>query len=252
MSYFASFVRFIFIVIIGWGGFANAQTQVTYTYKPNGVYAINAGLGIATQLVLDPADKIRDYGSGFSSGWDVVRRDHIFYLKPKAPDAETNMYIRTEKRAYVFDLKIVTKDWKRIEEAKLAGVNYVVGFRYPDQENFTSPLIQKGTERKFSTGDGSPVPPENNPYLKYYLDYEFSADSGSRWMVPLRVYDDGTLTYVHMLGGSAAPVFFARNMDRGEESMLNVTVERNIYKIHGVFPFLIIRSGDSLVAVRRR
>jgi type IV secretion system protein VirB9 len=228
--------------------FAHGLSQRTYAYKPNSIYTVNAGLGIATQIVLDPSERVKDFGTGFSSGWDIVRRDHIFYLKPKAPDAETNMYIRTDKRSYIFDLKIVTKDWKRLEEAQLAGVVYLVQFSYPDQVDPLTSIIGTNTEAT----PVMPTLPANNPYLQYYMDYDYSANDDSKWLVPVRVYDDGLITYVQMPDTAKAPVFFGRDTDRGEEYLLNSTVTKRIYKLHGVYPYIVIRSASSVVGVRRR
>lgn len=227
---------------------AQGQAQRTFVYKPNTIYSVNTGLGVATQIVLDPSERVKDFGTGFSSGWDIVRRDHIFYLKPKASDAETNMYIRTDKRSYMFDLKIVTKDWKRIEEAKLAGAMYLVQFTYPDM---VDPLISTTGFNK----DGTPIKPiipANNPYQSYYMDYDYSAADDAKWLIPVRVYDDGKITYVQMPDAANAPVFFGRDSDRGEEYLLNSTVVKNVYKLHGVYQFIIIRNAGTAVGVRRR
>jgi type IV secretion system protein VirB9 len=228
--------------------FSQGQAQRTFVYKPNSIYTVNTGLGVATQIVLDPSERVKDFGTGFSSGWDIVRRDNIFYLKPKAPDAETNMYIRTDKRSYMFDLKIVTKDWKKIDEAKLAGAVYLVQFTYPD-------MVDSLSSATIFNKEGvaiAPATPLNNPYQAYYMDYDYSAGEADKWMVPVRVYDDGIVTYVQMPDAAKSPVFFGRDSDRGEEFLLNSTVTKRLYKLHGVYPFIIIRNGTTVVGVRRR
>jgi type IV secretion system protein VirB9 len=230
-------------------GQGQGQVLRTFVYKPNAIYTVNAGLGVATQIVLDPAEKVKDFGTGFSSGWDIVRRDHIFYIKPKAPDAETNMYIRTDKRSYIFDLKIVTKDWKRIEEAKQAGVVYLIEFNYPDKVEAVSLTLAAGLNK-----DGTPIAPiipANNQYLNFNMDYDYSAVEEAKWLVPTRVYDDGQVTYAQMPEAAKSPVFFGKDSDKGEEYLLNSTVTKNVYKLHGVYPFIIIRSGSTVVGVRR-
>jgi Type IV secretory pathway, VirB9 components len=55
----------------------------TYAYVPDAVYPVRTGLGITTQIELDPSEQILDYSTGFSSGWELSRRDNVFYLKPK-------------------------------------------------------------------------------------------------------------------------------------------------------------------------
>ncbi len=233
-----------------------AQAQRTFVYKPNAIYAVNAGLGVATQIVLDPSEKIKDFGTGFSAGWEIVRRDHIFYLKPKDPDAETNMYIRTDRRSYMFDLKIVTKDWKRIDEARAAGVAYLIQFTYPDANDYANPLEKAPAIAPAlampTPKDIAPIVPASTPYQSYHMEYDYSADEGSKWLTPVRLYDDGQVTYVQMNQNANTPVFFGRSSDRGEEFLLNKTVKKNLYILHGIYPFIVIRNGTSVVGIRRR
>jgi type IV secretion system protein VirB9 len=228
---------------------SEAQAVKRYTYGHNKIYPVQTGLGVATQIELDPSEKIRDYGTGFSSGWDIVRRDNVFFLKPKDPDAETNMYVRTDRRSYLFDLKIVTKDWKRLEEAKASGVTYVVQFSYPDTQD---EVLGAGVKARQDAVLADLAPPKSDPYLKFNMEYEYAAADDSKWLVPLRAYDDGEVTYVQMPAHVSAPAFFGRASDRGEEFLLNKTNKKNLYVLHGVHPFIVIRHGNSVVGVRRR
>lgn len=215
-----------------------AESVRAYAYQPGRVYTVPTGLGIATQIVLDPAEKIRDFGTGFSSGWDIVRRDHVIYLKPKDPDAETNMYIRTDQRSYLLDLKIVSKDWIKIDEAKAQGVAYVVQFNYPD-------IAARNRQQLPSAADAvaDPAAPPRSPYLSFHTDYEAASEAGAKWLTPQRVYDDGVVTYVQMPPMAQVPAFFGRLSDRGEEFLLNRSLDKGKHVLHGVYPFIIIRHG---------
>lgn len=225
---------------------SNNESIRSYTYQAGRVYSVPTGLGIATQIVLDPSEKIRDFGTGFSSGWDIVRRDHVIYLKPKDPDAETNMYIRTDQRSYLLDLKIVSKDWIKIDEARAQGVAYVVQFTYPD--------VAARNQQLPGAGDAAadPAAPQRSPYLSFHTDYEAASEAGAKWLTPLRVYDDGVVTYVQMPQMAQVPAFFGRLSDRGEEFLLNRSMDKGRHVLHGVYPFLVIRHGSDVVAVRRR
>jgi type IV secretion system protein VirB9 len=232
----------------------NAQPMRTYAYEPNKIYPINSGLGIATQIIIDPSEKVKDYGTGFSAGWDLVRRDNIFYIKPKDSDSETNMYVRTDKRSYLFDLKIVTKDWKRLEEAKLAGVTYSVNFTYPDANKDLSVSSEnvQSEQNKLGLSDKEVLLTKLSGTQSYYLDYDSSSDAASKWLVPVKIYDDGKLTFVQMKNSTLAPAFFGRSSDRGEEFLVNKTLQKDTYIIQGVYPFLVIRFGSNVVGIRRR
>ena len=114
---------------------AGAQAVQPYEYQADRIYPVRTGLGITTQIELSPNEKILDYSTGFSSGWDLTRRDNVFYLKPRNVDVDTNMMIRTETHSYIFELKVVATDWKTLESARTAGVQYKIRFTYPDRKS---------------------------------------------------------------------------------------------------------------------
>src|SRR3546814_2963689 len=91
---------------------------------------------ITTQKELSPNEKIIDYSTGFSSGWELNRRENVFYLKPRNVDVDTNMMVRTATHSYIFELKVVATDWRVLEQARREGVQYKVTFRYPNSTEF--------------------------------------------------------------------------------------------------------------------
>ena len=239
---------------------AHSVTHKTYTYEDGKTYLVNTALGIATQIVVGKDEKILDFGTGFSAGWELVRRDNVFYVKPKDVDAETNMYIRTDKRSYVLDLRLVSKEWKKIDDAKTAGVNYVVQFNYAESLSMqTSASGTKGQDFTNRTQDlSSDVTPtniSNEPVGRknYFTNYETASDISARWLVPVRVYDDGVFTYLQFADGVNSPAVFARSSVRDQEYVVNKTVGSDTLQVvHGLHPVLVIRHGDSVVAVRRK
>src|SRR3546814_5562061 len=76
---------------------ARAQAIQEYMYEPDKIYTVRTGLGITTQIELSPNEKIIDYSTGFSSGWELNRRENVFYLKPRNVDVDTNMMVRTAR-----------------------------------------------------------------------------------------------------------------------------------------------------------
>jgi type IV secretion system protein VirB9 len=276
-----------------------ATTHQDYAYAEGKTYVVNTALGIATQIIVGRDEKVVDFGTGFSAGWELVRRDNVFYIKPKDADAETNMYIRTDKRSYVLDLRVVSKDWKKIDDAKTAGVHYVVQFTYPqDAALRRAVVIGKSADdtidlalRQASVMGKSTDEPGSNLALRgaatlaksadeltrdrtdrtasseiiptkmsiepvgrkaYFTKYEVAADMSARWLVPMRVYDDGVFTYLQFAEGVNSPAIFARSSVRAQEYVVNKTVSGDTLQIvHGVHPVLVIRHGDSVVAVKR-
>lgn len=227
---------------------ASAQVVQEYDYQDAQIYQIRAGLGITTQVELSPNEKILDYSTGFSSGWDLSRRENVFYLKPKNVDVDTNMVIRTETHSYILELRVVATDWKNLEQAKRAGVQYKVVFNYPKDTSFANAAEDKQQD----------VAQLNTGILKerqYYFDYSFATRTKQAWLVPSRVYDDGKFTYINMdlsrFPTGNFPAVFGREREHSEDFLVNTTVEGNTLIVHGTYPYLVVRHGDNVVGLRR-
>jgi len=226
-------------------GVAGAQALQEYEYQPDRIYQVRTGLGITTQVELSPNEQVLDYSTGFSSGWDLTRRDNVFYLKPKNIDVDTNMMVRTATHSYVFELKVVATDWRALEQAKQAGVQYRITFRYPNDTTFVAEK-EAGPEADTRIGKDR----------RYNFDYSVATRARQRWLVPLNVYDDGRFTYVRIAGDSRLPtgdfpVVFGRETEHGEDFVVNTSVEGNTIVVHGTYPYLVVRHGRDVVGLRR-
>jgi type IV secretion system protein VirB9 len=220
-----------------------------YEYRPDRIYTIRAGLGITTQIELNPNEKILDYSTGFSSGWDLTRRDNVFYVKPKNVDVDTNMMIRTATHSYILELKVVATDWKTLDQARRAGVQYKVSFTYAADTRFEAEV--KKVED---------VPELDTSLVKgrdYHFDYDYSKSRKTvPWLVPTNVYDDGRFTYIKMpdlrhFPTGNFPTVYMREKGRGGDSVVNTTVEGNTIVVHGTYPYLVIRHDRNVVGLRR-
>ena len=97
---------------------AVAQVVQEYEYGPDKIYQVRTGLGITTQIELSPHEEILDFSTGFSGGWDISRRENVFYLKPRNVDVDTNLLVRTAAHSYIFELKVVATNWRALDQAK--------------------------------------------------------------------------------------------------------------------------------------
>jgi len=226
---------------------AAAQVVQEYDYVADRIYPVRTGLGITTQIELSPNEQVVDYSTGFSSGWDLTRRDNVFYLRPKNVDVETNMMIRTATHSYIFELKVVATNWKVLEQAKQAGVQYKISFRYPNETRFAADK-PADAPAQLSTA--------LEPGRPYHFDYDIASKSGTPWLVPVTVYDDGQFTYIRMSDMTAFPTgnfpsVYGRERRTSEDFVVNTTVEGNTIVVHGTYPFLVIRHGTNVVGLRR-
>jgi len=239
----------VFLAAAGVTSSVYAQVVQQYEYQAERIYPVRTGLGITTQIELSKNEKILDYSTGFSSGWDITRRDNLFYLKPKNVDVDTNMMIRTATHSYIFELKVVATDWKTLEQAKRAGVQYKIVFTYPGDTTFATEATK--------TAD---VPELNTSLVRdrsYNFDYDYAKKSNTApWLVPVNVYDDGRFTYIKMsdmkqFPTGNFPTVYMREREHGEDAVVNTTIEGNTIGVHGTYPFLVIRHGNNVVGLRR-
>ena len=225
----------------------HAQAIQQYDYAPDRIYQVRTGLGITTQIELDHSEKIIDYSTGFSNGWELTRRDNVFYLKPKNVDVDTNMVIRTTMHSYIFELRVVATDWKALDQAKKAGVQYKITFHYPNNTDFAA------TEKVEATPELNTTLDKNR---NYNFSYDYSTRSPATWLVPTAVYDDGQFTYIKLSDLASYPTgdfpaVFARERADSEDFVVNTTVQNNTVVVHGTYPFLMIRHGKNVVGLRR-
>lgn len=227
----------------------HAQAVQQYEYQPNRIYPIRTGLGITTQVELGPDEQILDYSTGFSSGWDLGRRDNVFYLRPRNVDVDTNMMVRTATRSYIFELTVVATGWKTLDEARRDGVEYKVAFSYPAGTS-SARALRSGSDM---TGLSTTLVPGRD----YNFDYDYAARGKvAPWLVPVNVYDDGRFTYIklnnaHKFPSGDFPAVFMREARNAEDSLVNTTVEGDLIIVHGTYPYLVIRHGDDVVGLRR-
>jgi type IV secretion system protein VirB9 len=227
---------------------ARAQVVQQYEYEPDAIYQVRTGLGITTQIELSANEHVVDFSTGFSNGWELTRRDNVFYLKPKNVDVDTNLVIRTETHSYIFELRVVATDWKALDQARQAGVQYKITFRYPGNAEFSTQADPVEAQAPLST--------RLQKDRRYNFDYDVATRTRQRWLVPIAVYDDGRFTYLRMgdrtdIPTGNCPAVFAREREDGEDEVVNTTVEGDTVIVHGTYPYLVVRHGRNVVALRR-
>ncbi|HEX5737592.1 MAG TPA: TrbG/VirB9 family P-type conjugative transfer protein [Hydrogenophaga sp.] len=225
---------------------ASAQEVRNVVYQLDQVVRVNTGLGIATQIEISPQEEVSSFGTGFSDGWELVRKDNVFFVRPKNVDVDTNMFIRTNTRSYLIELVVTATKWRSIEEAKRAGVHYKVRFVYADEASSDAQSPESALNQVLS-----PTAAPLNSQSNYHLNYDYAALRDDSTIVPTRVYDNQQFTYVHLPAMANVPAFFGRNERDGEEFLVNTKTENGVVVVHGVYPFLVMRLGADIVGLRR-
>ena len=245
----AAWFALALLLASGVGLSAWAQALDEYVYEPDRIYQVRTGLGITTQIELSPNEEILDYSTGFSGGWDLNRRDNVFYLKPRDVDVDTNLLIRTAVHAYVLELKVVATDWRALEQAKAAGVQYRIRFTYPNDTAFAAASDPVEEVHELSTAQ--------HAGRRYHFGYDVAyRKHHPAWLIPATVYDDRQFTYIRMgdrtrFPSGNFPAVFARQEEDGDEFIVNTTVEGDTIVVHGTYPYLVLRHGDNVIGLRR-
>ena len=229
-------MRIVLLLMVLFALPAYAGTAVREVdYSASRPLEVRTALGVTTVIELDPSEEVLDYSIGFAQGWEVTRRDSVFYLKPRDVDVGTNMLIRTRARQYMLELQVVAGDWTSLSQGSNAGVAYRVVIHAP---KVAADVVE-----------AKPVV-ESNEFFGYSMRAERIVSSVN---LPILIFDDGDKTTIRFSSsGARTQAVVAARMSLSEEPFLvNRTVAGNDIVVEGVFPFLQLRVGQGRVDIRR-
>ena len=200
-------------------GMTDSRIQ-TVDYDPEQVIVLLGALNYQFMLEFGTDERIENVSIGDAVGWQVTpnKAANRLFIKPVDPKGGTNMAVVTTSRRYTFDLRIAPRSAR-------GAVPYVVRFRYPQ------PYV------------ALPEPdPEPQPVNEAYLV------AGSEQNRPLRIFDDGRMTYFEWASNAAQPAIFAVG-SKGEESLVNVGVRGRYTVVEQLAARFILRNGKEVATV---
>lgn len=197
-------------------------------YNPDEVVRIDGRLGVQASIAFDENEHIENVAIGDSASWQVTpnKRANLLFVKPLNPRARTNMTVVTDKRTYFFDL---------VASASASPL-YVLRFVYPAEPKAPQQAGAAGLkpEEVAAVTSEQPVDPAD-------LNFAWKSQ-GKANLLPSRIYDDGTATYVTWAPGRPVPAILVRN-HKGDEGPVNYAVRGDVIVIDGVPPVILLRSG---------
>ena len=235
----------------------------TVIYNPNDVIVIYAKEGYFTMIEFDEDEQVLDGSTGFNEGWDVKKSGNTAYvtakpymssmaevegekglfsntsiIQPNSRDWATNLFIRTNKKVYIVDLRLSSKK-----------ANYKIKIKYPNkaeqlkQEKYKK--IKREREVKNIKKDLNRVTVPRN------WDYYKKVNKGSNKISPNYVYDDGKFTHFGFDRTKNMPAIFLREDDK--EFSVNSHTKRvgryYVKTVHKTGKLFFLRSGRKLVGV---
>jgi type IV secretion system protein VirB9 len=200
-------------------------------YDQDEVVTIEAVVGVATHLVLEPGEVYVAHAFGDGKAWDFAYRQHHVFLKPVATDADSNLTIVTDRRSYHLALKLRTD--------KAATPTYEVAFRY--REGRTRKVRDDARDKEIEEAFQRPPRAAN---LRYSM-------SGDQDIALVNCWDDGQFTSFKFAGGADLPAIYLVDAD-GQESVVDrhsAGAANEIIVVHKVAPRWVLRLGGRALAV---
>ncbi|MBX0793968.1 P-type conjugative transfer protein VirB9 [Campylobacter jejuni] len=236
-------------------------------YNANDVFQVNAKNGYVSVLEFGLDERIINTATGFAQGWDLIEKDNLLFIKPKAyktqlvqqdsnnigenqtsqefvvdpnpSDWKTNLIVITNLNTYVFDLKLVTKN---------SNTTYKLSFSYPQKELKTAKEFLEAQEQESIRTD------LNKNTIPRNWDFYMKVNKGSEDISPNFAYDDGVFTYLGFDNTKTFPAVFM--YENRKESILNTHIKKDgnydVLVIQKIAKQILLRSGDKVVGIFNR
>ncbi|MDV6330273.1 TrbG/VirB9 family P-type conjugative transfer protein [Asticcacaulis sp. 201] len=205
-----------------------ADTRLrTLDYDPKAVVKLEGCQNFQTMITLAPDERVENVGVGDSAAWQVMpnKRGNLLFVKAVAERGYTNMTVVSDKRNYNFELRTAAK-----ADCAAGRLTYELRFRYPP----APAAPDAGPKAAADPNAFLPVPEKRNAAYTY---------SGATELVPVRVFDDGTSTYMKWAAGVTTPAVYALNSD-DTESLINYASRGDYFVIEQVARGFVLRRGD--------
>jgi type IV secretion system protein VirB9 len=189
-------------------------------YTPDEVVRLQGALGWQIMIEFGPDERIENVSIGDAMAWQVTpnKRARNLFLKPLIKNAATNMTVVTDRRRYAFALETTPR---------LRTTPWVVRFEYPAEVvlAYEEPL--------------PPPPPQLN--FRYRM-------GGARDLLPLRVWDDGQMTYLEFAENQAIPAVFAGG-PKSDESLVNSSMRGRVLVVQQTSGRFTLRTGERFAII---
>jgi P-type conjugative transfer protein TrbG len=214
---------------------------VQFPYDVGAQPVINASILELTVISLENGETVNSVSSGDPLRWSYSlvysgeadsRQAHVL-LKPAKSNISTDLFITTDRRAYLLKL-VSTANGKYVREVR---------FWYPDaiKANWSQYNLEKTAEKKSETVV-SELPSIDVSQLNF--NYRWKIQRKPPAWAPLRVFDDGVHTYIQLapsVSSSDLPALFVEN-DHTRE-IVNYRVKMPYFVIDKIFSKAVMISG---------
>lgn len=204
-----------------------------YPFSDGTIYRVYTAPGLVTDIALQPGEALVAVASGDTARWVIGdttsgsgdgKQTHVL-VKPVSAGLLTNLVITTDRRAYHLRLASTLA-------TALSSLRWV----YPQDELLA-------VRRKAEAAQAAAPVATGLAIEQLHFNYAISGDRPP-WR-PLRVFDDGTRTYVEFpasLANGDAPPLFVVGPD-GKAELVNYRLRDRFYVVDRVFDAAELRLG---------
>ncbi len=218
----------------------------TVTYNQDDVYQIDSVIGVGTSIILEPGEKYVTHTFGDSEAWGIKNVGNYYTIKPKAENGDTNLFLATDKRTYLFDIRYhdIPYPAGRGKASFDKRMTFVIKFRYPEVEAKKAKEILAKNKVK----DALDILDKSNVNLDY-------SRNGDATIAPINVWDNGIFTYFKFSPGQIVPVIFAVD-PQGTERRVNYSAcvrecSGNVVVAHSISNTWYLRRNNVVTGIYR-
>lgn len=212
-----------------------------YPFNDGTIYQVYAAPGLVTDIALQPGETLVAVASGDTARWVIGdttsgsgdgKQTHVL-VKPISAGLLTNLVITTDRRSY--HLRLTSTPATALSSLRWA---------YPQDELLAVRRRAEAAQAAAPVATGLAIE-------QLHFNYAISGDRPP-WR-PLRVFDDGTRTYVEFaasLANGDAPPLFVVDPD-GKVELVNYRLRDRFYVVDRIFDAAELRLGVKKLQVVR-
>lgn len=200
----------------------------TFVYNENEVYTILTQFGYQTNIEFGRGEEIQTISVGDRISWQIIPAGRRLFIQTVQDNAQTNLTVITDRRAYQFDLKSTTHT--KGNEDRLV---YVARFYYPD-EDWDRPEPVRAPDSLLK-----PAVEDN-----FNFNYTYAGPEG---FAPVKIFDDGASTYFQFPSGRAPTI--AAVTANGQEMPVQARSQSGYTVVPGTASQFALRQGNEVVCV---
>lgn len=199
-------------------------------YDPNDVTAVSTMAGAVTHIVLADDEQYVTHAFGDAAAYAFAQVGRHIFIKPIAPQADTNLIIVTDKRDYTYLLQN--------SKARPGKETFRLGFTYPETEK--SQMAAQSQKNQIDQALAQ---------TDLAINWQGYSMSGDQALAPVHAWDDGAQTWLRFAPGQDLPAVYYVD-PQGNEVIVNRHMQdAQTIVLHRIAAQWHLRLGDQVLAI---